>query len=127
MAPYKRSYKQTEPKPILADRRTNRSGEVTDYDLQAVARIMAAAVLGGNAVYIQPSRFGTVTVKVYVEGEQFAENLNPGDDWDELAEAIVEALYDQATVGRLRTTFPPRPASGPQSGDKAVGRTKTPA
>jgi hypothetical protein len=125
--PYKKNYKQADPKPILAERRGNKAGEFTNTDLQAVAKIAAAALLGGNAVYLQPSRFGTVTAKVYIEGEQFAENLNPGDDWDELAEAIVETLYDLATVARVRRAFPGGATGGAESDESTPARPKTPA
>jgi|SRR6185436_2978353 len=122
--PYKKTYKQTEPKPILTERRGAKANEYGAYEAKALGKLVFAAISNGNAVYIQPSRFGTVTFKVYIEGDQFAENFNPGDDWGNLAEEIIEALYDKENVGKTRQVFDG--ALGvPQTDEKAPPKGKT--
>lgn len=123
--PYKKNYKQTDAKPILTERRGAKANEYGAYEAKALGKLVFAAIANGNAVYIQPSRFGTVTFKVYIEGEQFAENFNPGDDWGNLAEEIIEALYDKENVGRTRTIFDDAP-SVPERADRQAGKGKTP-
>jgi len=122
---YKKTYKQTEPKPILTERRGAKANEYGAYEAKALGKLVFAAISNGNAVYIQPSRFGTVTFKVYIEGDQFAENFNPGDDWGNLAEEIIEALYDKENVGRTRQVFDGA-LGGPQTDEKAPPKGKTP-
>lgn len=123
--PYKKSYKQTDPKPILTERRGAKANEYGAYEAKALGKLVFAAIANGNAVYIQPSRFGTVTFKVYIEGEQFAENFNPGDDWGNLAEEIIEALYDKENVGRTRVLFGDA-AGDAERADRAPAKGKTP-
>lgn len=43
--------------------------------------------------------------KVYIEGDQFAENLVLDDNLEALCEEIVEALYTQDDVGWNRRAF----------------------
>jgi len=124
--PYKKSFKQTEAKPILAERRGAKASEYGPYEAKALGKLVMAAIMNGNAVYLQPSRFGTVTFKVYIEGEQFAENFNPGDDWGNLAEEIIDALYDKENVGKTRVLFGDAVGS-PQGDEKAPAKGKMPA
>lgn len=123
--PYKKNYKQTEAKPILTERRGAKANEYGAYEAKALGRLVMAAVMNGNAVYIQPSRFGTVTFKVYIEGEQFAENFNPGDDWGNLAEEIIDALYTKEDVGRMRQWFDGATGAA-QSDEPPARKGKTP-
>jgi hypothetical protein len=123
---YKRNYKQTDPKPILTNRGKGSGWEIGKAEAVAIGKAVMAAVLHGNPVYIQVSRYGSLTFKVYIEGDQFAELLNPGDDWDALTEEIVEALYDLPTVALVRRLFTGDAAGGPQTGANVASKGKTP-
>lgn len=118
--PYKKSYKQTEAKPILTERKGNKSEDLSKLEAVAIGGVVLSALRHGNAIYLQPSRFGTVTVKVYIEGEQFAENLNPGEDWQALCEAIIEALWDIQAVAYARQVF----AADAPGATESVGRPR---
>lgn len=112
MAPYRKK-NEAEPSPILSRNGRSANGTWSVDQMRAIAKISCAVAMKGNASYINPTRFGSVIVKVYIDGQQYAENLNPGDDWDLLAEEIIEALYDLATVGIVRRAFPAAPQEGP--------------
>lgn len=123
--PYKKNYKQQDAKPILTERRGAKANEYGPYEAKALGKLVMAAIMNNNAVYVQPSRFGTVTFKVYIEGEQFAENFNPGDDWGNLAEEIIDALYNKEDVGKMRQWFDGA-AGDTQSADTPARKGKIP-
>jgi hypothetical protein len=104
--PAYRKKNQADPSPILTRKGRTGDGTWTPDQMKAVAKIACAVAMKGNALYASPTRFGSLVVKVYIDSEQYAETLNPGDDWDLLAEEIIEALYDLATVALVRRVFP---------------------
>lgn len=111
--PYKK--KTTEPQSILKNRTASSPDKMTPHQARCIAGLVSAGILNQNAVYVQPGRYGSVLVKFYVEGDQFAENLVLNDDLEELCEQIVETLYTQDDVGWNRRTFgvaaPERPVA----------------
>jgi hypothetical protein len=117
--PAYRKKTQPEAQPILTRKRSTDLAELPNEDLAAIGRLVAAAVVHQNAIYVAPGRFGSVTIKFYIEGDQFAETLNPGDDWEGLTEEIIEALYDLKTVGRFRTGLVARASERPSETSNA--------
>ena len=101
--PYKK--KNAEPQSILKNRIASSPDKLTVEQAVCIAGLVAAAVRNQNACYVQPGRYGSVMVKFYVEGEQFAENLVLNDELDEVCEQIVEALYTQDDVAWNRRAF----------------------
>jgi len=122
--PAYRKRTQADPSPILTRKGRSGDGDWTVDQMRALAKIACAVAMKGNALYTMPTRFGSVVVKVYIDQEQYAETLNPGDDWDLLAEEIVEALYDLATVSIVRRAFPatPQEAPGPAGAGSSILR-----
>ena len=94
-----------EPQSILKNRTASSPDKLTAEHAVYIAGLIAAAVRNGNACYVQPGRYGSVTVKFYIEGDQFAENLLLNDELDELCEQIVETLYTQDDVAWNRRAF----------------------
>lgn len=101
--PYKK--KTAEPQAILKNRTASSPDKLTAEQAVCIAGLMAAAVRNQNACYVQPGRYGSVTVKFYIEGDQFAENLVLNDELEELCEQIVETLYTQDDVAWNRRAF----------------------
>lgn len=120
----KRTYDQ--PQSILTGRTKSDLKEISPESYEGLAAAIVGAVLEGSAVYVSPGRYGSVTVKYYVDGDQYAETLNPGDDWQELGEAILEALYNKEAVARIRRLRVVRVAERPQETRKPAGRVQTP-
>jgi len=100
--PSQRRKQYDEPEAILTGRKQSDLREADSLDLQAVALIALGAIQEGSSVYISPGRYGSVTVKVYIDGKSYAETLNPGDSWPDMGEQICEALWDKSVVSRLR-------------------------
>lgn len=110
--PYKK--KPAEAQSILKNRTASSPDKLTADQAVCIAGLVAAAVRNQNACYVQPGKYGTVMVKFYIEGEQFAENLALNDELEELCDQIVEALYTQDDVGWNRRAFgtaAPQPVS----------------
>jgi len=110
--PYKK--KTAEAQSILKNRTASSPDKLTAEQAVCIAGLVAAAVRNQNACYVQPGKYGTVMVKFYIEGEQFAENLALNDELEELCDQIIEALYTQDDVGWNRRAFgtaAPVPAS----------------
>lgn len=124
MPPRKRQYDQ--PQSILTGRTKSDLKEISPESYKGLAAAIIGAVLEGSAVYVSPGRYGSVTIKYYVEGEQYAETLNPGDDWEALGEAILEALYNRETVSRIRRLTAGQANERPQEPRKPAGRVQTP-
>jgi len=101
--PYRK--KTAEPQSILKNRIASSPDKLTGEQAVNIAGLVAAAVRNQNACYVQPGKYGSVMVKFYIEGEQFAENLVLNEDLEELCEQIVEALYTQDDVAWNRRTF----------------------
>ena len=97
--------KTAEPQSILKNRSASSPEQLTGEQAASIAGLVAAAVRNGNACYVQPGRYGSVTVKFYIEGDQFAENLPLNDELEGLCEQIVEALYTQNDVAWNRRAF----------------------
>jgi hypothetical protein len=104
--PYKK--KSAEPQSILRNRVASSPDKLTVEQAVCIAGLVAAAVRNQNACYVQPGRYGSVMVKFYVEGEQFAENLVLNDELEEICEQIVETLYTQDDVAWNRRAFAAR-------------------
>lgn len=101
--PFKK--KTAEPQSILKNRTASSPDKLTAEQAVCIAGLVAAAVRNQNACYVQPGKYGTVMVKFYIEGDQFAENLPLNDDLEETCEQIVEALYLQDDVAWNRRAF----------------------
>lgn len=101
--PYKK--KTAEAQSILKNREASSPDKLTAEQAVCLAGLVMAAVRNQNACYIQPGKYGTVMVKFYIEGEQFAENLVLNDELESLCEQIVEALYLQDDVAWNRRAF----------------------
>lgn len=101
--PYRK--KTAEPQSILKNRIASSPDKLTGEQAVCIAGLIAAAVRNQNACYVQPGKYGSVMVKFYIEGEQFAENLVLNDELEEICEQIVEALYTQDDVAWNRRTF----------------------
>lgn len=114
------------PNPILTGRTKSDLKEISPEDYQALAAAILGAVLEGSAVYVSPGRYGSVTVKYYVDGDQYAETFNPGDDWPDMAEEILEALYNQEAVARVRRAGQAQSAERPAETRKPTGRVQVP-
>lgn len=104
MAPYRKG-KTAEPQSILKNRTASSPDKLTPDQALHLGGLVAAAVRNQNACYIQPGKYGSVMVKFYIEGDQFAENLVLNEELEELCEQIVEALYTQDDVAWNRRTF----------------------
>jgi hypothetical protein len=96
----KRTY--DEPQSILTGRTTSDLKRMSEEDAVAVSKAVLGAVTEGSSVYISPGRYGSITLKFYVDGQSYAETVNPGDNWPKLCEEILEALWNQETVSRVR-------------------------
>jgi len=105
--PYKSRNKTAEPQSILKNRTASSPDKLQPDQAIHLAGLVAAAVRNQNACYIQPGKYGSVMVKFYIEGDQFAENLVLNDDLEELCEQIVETLYTQDDVAWNRRAFGP--------------------
>jgi hypothetical protein len=103
--PAYRKGKTAEPQSILKSRTASSADKLTPEQAISIAGLVAAAIRNQNACYIQPGKYGSVMVKFYIEGDQFAENLVLNDELDSLCEEIVEALYLQDDVAWNRRTF----------------------
>lgn len=108
--PFRKTGKNAEPQSILKNRSASSPDKLEPDQAIHLAGLVAAAVRNQNACYIQPGKYGSVMVKFYIEGDQFAENLVLNDDLEELCEQIVETLYTQDDVAWNRRTFAPRAA-----------------
>jgi hypothetical protein len=97
--------KTAEPQSILKNRTASSPDKLTPDQGIQLAGLVAAAVRNQNACYIQPGKYGSVMVKFYIEGDQFAENLVLNDELEEVCEQIVETLYTQDDVAWNRRTF----------------------
>lgn len=106
--PYKK--KNAEPQSILKNRIASSPDKLTVEQAVCIAGLVAAAVRNQNACYVQPGRYGSVMVKFYIEGDQFAENLVLDDQLEELCEAIIDTLYTQDDVAWNRKAFAARRA-----------------
>jgi len=122
--PYKKN-RTGEAQSILKNRVASSPDKLTGEQAVCIAGLVAAAVRNQNACYVQPGKYGSVMVKFYIEGEQFAENLVLNEDLEELCEQIVETLYTQDDVGWNRRTFATagvvRPAGGRKESDPKSG------
>lgn len=116
--PYKK--KIAEPQSILKNRIASSPDKLTGEQAVCIAGLVAAAVRNQNACYVQPGKYGSVMVKFYIEGEQFAENLVLNDELEELCEQIVEALYTQDDVAWNRRTFAGTASQRPPQARKGV-------
>ena len=94
-----------EAQSILKNRTASSPDKLTGDQAVCIAGLVAAAVRNQNACYVQPGKYGSVMVKFYIEGDQFAENLVLNDELEEICEQIVETLYTQDDVGWNRRTF----------------------
>ena len=101
--PYKK--KTAEAQSILKNRSASSPDKLTGEQAVCIAGLVAAAVRNQNACYVQPGKYGTVMVKFYIEGEQFAENLVLNEELELLCEEIVQALYLQEDVAWNRRAF----------------------
>jgi len=108
--PFRKTGKNAEPQSILKNRTASSPDKLTPDHAVYIAGLVAAAVRNQNACYIQPGRYGSVMVKFYIEGDQFAENLVLDDQLQELCELIVETLYTQDDVAWNRRAFEPAAA-----------------
>ena len=118
--PYRKN-KATEPQSILKNRAAASPDKLSPDHAVNLAGLVAAAIRNQNSIYLQPGRYGSVMVKFYIEGDQFAENLVLDDQLEELCEQIVEALYTQDDVGWNRRAFAGRPA-GPASAGRSPAK-----
>lgn len=119
--PYKK--KTAEAQSILKNRTASSPDKLTAEQAVCIAGLVSAAVRNQNACYVQPGKYGTVMVKFYIEGEQFAENLALNDELEELCEQIVEALYLQEDVAWNRRAFGtarPQPASAARKSGQPI-------
>ena len=123
-----RKGKTAEPQSILKSRTASSADKLTPEQAISIAGLVAAAVRNQNACYIQPGKYGSVMVKFYIEGDQFAENLVLNDELEELCEQIVEALYLQEDVAWNRRTFARasvQPAGAGRNGTKPTSESGT--
>jgi hypothetical protein len=118
--PAYRSKKNVEPQSILKNRIASSPDKLTGEQAVCIAGLVAAAVRNQNACYVQPGRYGSVMVKFYIEGDQFAENLVLDDQLEEVCEQIVETLYLQDDVAWNRRAFGVTPAVRPAEARKDV-------
>jgi hypothetical protein len=118
--PAYRSKKNAEPQSILKNRIASSPDKLTAEQAVCIAGLVAAAVRNQNACYVQPGRYGSVMVKFYIEGDQFAENLVLDDQLEEVCEQIVETLYLQEDVAWNRRAFGARLAVRPPEARKDV-------
>lgn len=127
--PFKK--KTAEAQSILKSRSASSPDKLTAEQAVCIAGLVAAAVRNQNAIYVQPGRYGSVTVKYYIEGDQFQEVLPLTDELEELCEQIVETLYLQDDVAWNRRAFGTAravPAAKPQEGaDPKSGSDKRPS
>lgn len=100
-----RKGKTAEPQSILKNRTASSPDKLQPDQAIHLAGLVAAAVRNQNACYIQPGKYGSVMVKFYIEGDQFAENLVLNEELEELCEQIVETLYTQDDVAWNRRAF----------------------
>lgn len=100
-----RKGKSAEPQSILKNRTASSPDKLQPEQAIHLAGLVAAAVRNQNACYIQPGKYGSVMVKFYIEGDQFAENLILNEELEELCEQIVETLYTQDDVAWNRRAF----------------------
>lgn len=103
--PAYRKGKTAEPQSILKNRSASSPDKLQPEQAIHLAGLVAAAVRNQNACYIQPGKYGSVMVKFYIEGDQFAENLILDGELEELCEQIVETLYTQDDVAWNRRAF----------------------
>jgi hypothetical protein len=122
--PYRKTGKSAEPQSILKNRTASSPDKLEPDQAIQLAGLVAAAVRNQNACYIQPGKYGSVMVKFYIEGDQFAENLVLNDQLEELCEQIVEALYTQDDVGWNRRTFGTARSERPSAARKGADGTK---
>lgn len=94
-----------EPKSILQARQSTSIEGMSTEQARALGGLVAVCVKNNNAVYLQPGRYGSMTFKVYIEGEQFAEALFLDSTLYDLCEQIIDALYTQDDVAWFRRTF----------------------
>jgi hypothetical protein len=116
--PFKK--KTAEPQSILKSRTASSPDKLTAEQAVCIAGLVAAAVRNQNACYVQPGKYGSVMVKFYIEGDQFAENLPLNDELEELCEQIVETLYLQDDVAWNRRAFSTALAVRPPEARKEV-------
>jgi hypothetical protein len=116
--PFRKTGKNAEPQSILKNRIASSPDKLTPEQAICLGGLVAAAIRNQNACYIQPGRYGSVMVKFYIEGDQFAENLVLNEELEALCDAIVETLYTQDDVGWNRRTFTPAPAVRPPEARK---------
>jgi hypothetical protein len=124
MAARKRTY--DEPQAILTGRTKSNLKEIDPQSYEGLASAIVGAILEGSAVYVSPGRYGSVTVKYYVDGDQYAETLNPGDDWLDLGESILETLYNKEAVARVRRLRGMQIAERVAETRKPAGRVQIP-
>lgn len=110
----------TEPKSILQARASTTVESMTPDQARSLGGLVSICVKNGNAVYLQPGRYGSLTFKVYIEGEQFAEALFLDNTLNDLCEQIIEALYTQDDVGWFRRTFGGGSGQEPTEAQKRV-------
>jgi len=122
--PFRKTGKNAEPQSILKNRTASSPDKLEPEQAVQLAGLVAAAVRNQNACYIQPGKYGSVMVKFYIEGDQFAENLVLNDDLEELCEQIVETLYTQDDVAWNRRTFGTARAVRPPAARKDAGEGK---
>jgi len=107
---YRKTGKNAEPQSILKNRTASSPDKLEPDQALMIAGLVAAAIRNQNACYVQPGKYGSVMVKFYIEGDQFAENLVLNSELEELCEQIVEALYTQDDVAWNRRVFQPAAA-----------------
>lgn len=118
-----RKGKNAEPQSILKNRTASSPDKLQPEQAVYLAGLVAAAVRNQNACYIQPGKYGSVMVKFYIEGDQFAENLVLNEELEELCEQIVEALYTQDDVAWNRRAFSTSRAVAAPAARKGGGST----
>lgn len=121
--PYRKG-KTAEPQSILKNRTASSPDKLTPAQALEIAGLVAAAIRNQNACYVQPGKYGSVMVKFYIEGDQFAENLVLDDNLHDICEQIVETLYLQDDVAWNRRTFGGEGAVQPARGRKPVDEGK---
>ena len=119
MPPRKYGKSAGEPKSILQARESASPESMTAEQAIALGGLLAACLRNNNAVYIQPGRYGSLTFKVYIEGEQFAEALFLDKTLIDLCEQIVDALYTKDDVAWNRRAFGTAGGQQPQDAPKA--------
>lgn len=123
--PFRKGGKAAEPQSILKNRAASSPDKLIPEHGICLAGLVAAAVRNQNACYIQPGKYGSVMVKFYIEGDQFAENLVLDSSLEETCEQIVETLYTQDDVAWNRRTFSTaavvRPAAARKGSEEGKG------